>query len=87
MEFGLLTRVVEDDAFDATVAAIAERVGSGAPITFRAIKAGIFAQYSNSIEGAREIEGHWAAIAATSDDLKEGMAAFRDRRQPVFTGR
>lgn len=86
-DLGLLTRVVEDELFDAAVAGIAERVGSGAPITFKAIKAGIFAQYANTIAEARAVEGHWASVAAASDDLKEGMAAFRDRRPPVFTGR
>jgi enoyl-CoA hydratase len=56
----------------------ADEVAALAPLTIRAHKA--------ALEGAPDAE---AAIAAAwgSDDLQEGLAAFRERRRPVFRAR
>jgi enoyl-CoA hydratase/carnithine racemase len=35
---------------------------------------------------ALELEGHFQALATTSPDLVEGMAAFRDKRDARFDG-
>ena len=86
MDLGLVTRVVPDDAFDAEIGKVAARVAAGAPITFRAIKETVRAQYWSSPAAARELETHWADLNDTSQDAQEGKAAFRERRAPVFKG-
>jgi enoyl-CoA hydratase/carnithine racemase len=83
---GLVTRVVPDEAFDAEIAKIAARVATGAPISFRAIKEAVRAQYWLSPPAAQEIETRWAELNDASEDAKEGKAAFRERRAPVFRG-
>ena len=85
-EIGLVTRVVPDDAFDAEVASVAARVASGAPISFRAIKEAVRAQYWQSPAAAQDIETRWAELNDASEDAREGKAAFRERRPPVFKG-
>ena len=86
MELGLVTRVVPDDAFDAEIQKVAARVASGAPISFRAIKETVRAQYWISPPAAQELETRWAELNDASHDAQEGKAAFRERRAPVFRG-
>lgn len=83
---GLVTRVVPDDAFDAEIERVAARVATGAPISFRAIKETVRAQYWLSPPQARELETRWAELNDASEDAKEGKAAFREKRAPVFKG-
>jgi enoyl-CoA hydratase len=86
LELGLVTRVVADDSFDAEIAQVAARVASGAPITFRAIKETVRAQYWDSPAAAQALETHWAELNDATQDCQEGKAAFREKRTPMFKG-
>ncbi len=86
-ELGLVTRVVNDAAFDAEIEAVAERVAGGAPISFRAIKETVHAQYWDSPAKAHELETLWAERNDRSEDFQEGKAAYKAKRKPAFKGR
>ena len=83
---GLVTRVVADDTFDAEIERVAERVAAGAPITFRAIKETVRAQYWEGPQAAQVLETKWADFNDKSQDFEEGKNAFRQKRKPDFKG-
>jgi enoyl-CoA hydratase/carnithine racemase len=85
-ELGLVTRVVADDAFDAEIERVAARIAGGAPITFRAIKETVLAQYWQGPAPAQALETKWADFNDKSQDFEEGKTAFRQKRPPNFKG-
>jgi len=74
------------------VTELAEAVAAGAPLSVRASKRGIRAvlerlMLDRAVEGYRVADfDMMAADALSSEDLREGIRAFRERRGPRFRG-
>ncbi len=87
-QFGLATDLVDTpDDLPAATEALARRLCALAPQAVRGTKRAL-ASYSQAVMGSA-FELAWAAEAQTmvSDDAREAVQAFRDKRPPVFTGR
>jgi enoyl-CoA hydratase/carnithine racemase len=83
---GFLAEIVPDDELDARAAALAARIAANAPLSVRASKAAIRAVLTGA--GADEEEArHLGEATFSSTDYAEGRTAFREKRQPRFTGR
>jgi enoyl-CoA hydratase/carnithine racemase len=84
---GLVTEVVPDAELMATARQWAERLASGPPIAIRTTKRMMVKQQTMSLENALEDAAMAVMITNYCDDVKEGTAAFHEKRKPRFQGR
>lgn len=80
---GLVNRVIEGDPMEAATAFVREFSGHGIPALWLARQAVLRSQDATLHDGLK-IESDLAAIALTTFDAKEGMAAFIEKRTPNF---
>lgn len=86
LEMGLVSQVVPADQLDAAVATLAGQIAERAPAAIRRGKYATYAIESMSFEESMAfMEGQIGLLAAT-DDAVEGVAAFKEKRKPVWTG-
>ena len=79
--WGLANEVVPVASLSDRVTELAERIAGNAPVAVQTAKQLIGSSSSATLESLA------AAVNAFSDDAKEGLAAFREKRSPKFEGR
>lgn len=86
-KFGLLNHVFPADQLEAETLRIAAKIAEKAPIALQLTKEAVkFASKSNLDEGLRR-EVDLFALCFSTEDKVEGVAAFLEKRKPVFKGR
>ncbi len=86
-KFGLVNHVYPANELEAKTMELAEKIAEKAPIALQLSKEAVkFASRSNLDEGLRR-EVDLFAICFSTEDKKEGVAAFLEKRKPVFNGK
>ena len=86
-EWGMIWKSVEDDALDAEVDAIASKLASLPPLGLAAIKDMIRSSWQYSLDEELERQAGAMRRLGFTEDYREGVAAFLEKRQPKFNGR
>jgi enoyl-CoA hydratase/carnithine racemase len=84
---GLISFLVEKDAFDDEVAALARRLASGPVQAFAQTKALLTREQDMSLSAAIELEAMTQALLMKGEDYAEFHAAFNAGRPPQWQGR
>jgi 2-(1,2-epoxy-1,2-dihydrophenyl)acetyl-CoA isomerase len=85
-EWGLIWKAVEDDALDTEVDAIADKLASLPPLGLAAIKEMIRSSWQYSLDEELERQAGAMRRLGFTDDYREGVTAFLEKRTPNFTG-
>lgn len=84
---GLVNRVVPVEAYLYEAVALASEVASKAPVATKLAKESVLKSFSTSLEGGLEFERKNFYMLFATDDQKEGMSAFVEKRKPKWTGK
>jgi 2-(1,2-epoxy-1,2-dihydrophenyl)acetyl-CoA isomerase len=86
LRIGLVNRVVPADSLVAEAQAMAERLAAGAPRANAMTKHALQRSWSIDLDDALDDEARLQGEAGATADHAEGLAAFREKRPPRFTG-
>lgn len=86
LRIGLLNHVVAPDELQDFSLDFARRIANNPAVTARLIKRSIYHNLDVDLESALAFESFSQIISASTDDMKEGLAAAREKRRPIFKG-
>jgi enoyl-CoA hydratase/carnithine racemase len=86
-DMGLVTRVVEREALNRATAELAGEICRSSPSSLREAKQAVDRGYGLSLEDSIELEDLAWRRAVASEDRREGIAAFNEKRDPRWKGR
>ncbi len=87
LEWGLCNRVVPADELVSHTLGWAGELSEKAPLALRYAKEALNAAIENSVDETISTEARLQAICIDSEDAKEGVLAFMEKRPPVWQGR
>ena len=86
-DMGLVSEVVPDAEVEKRALALAQQIAELAPLAVQQIKEVVLAGQDASLDAALRLETKAIQLLFASQDQKEGMAAFIEKRKPKFQGK
>jgi 2-(1,2-epoxy-1,2-dihydrophenyl)acetyl-CoA isomerase len=86
LDWGLITRVVPDAELGAAVSALAAELAQGPTKAFAGAKLLFHQSTHESLETQMELEARAIAAIGHTEDFREGVTAFAQKRTPAFRG-
>ena len=86
-EIGLANLVVPHDELLDRTRALAARIARNAPVALEMALKSIYQAVESPMDQAHATEATLFGLLASTDDMKEGMAAFLEKRKAQFSGR
>ena len=84
---GLVARVVAKEAWLEEAKAVARAIASKGPVAQRLAKESVNRAYETALEPGLDYERKALYLAFASEDAREGLTAFTEKRKPEFRGR
>ena len=85
--WGLIWRCVDDDQLESVAGEMARQLAAGPTRGFARAKQAIYGSWSATLDQQLDLERDFQRELGNSDDYREGVAAFLEKRAPRFTGR
>jgi enoyl-CoA hydratase len=86
LELGLVSAVVEPDRLQSAVQEVAQRLAEQAPLAVSATKQAVYRGFDLPLHDALDIERGEFTRVFNSDDGREGVTAFLEKRKPSWSG-
>ncbi len=87
LRWGLVNKVVPVEYYLEEAKALAKEIASKPPVAVRLAKEAVLKSFDTTIEGGLEFERRNFYLLFASDDQKEGMKAFVEKRKPEWKGK
>lgn len=87
LKMGLVFKVFQDDEYDHSVHEFMMKISNMPTLGLVYTKKLMNQSWNNSLEVQLELEAHYQNLAGRTEDFKEGVQAFVEKRKPVFKGK
>ncbi len=87
LEYGLVNRVFPEETLKSETETLAKTLGQGPTKAIGLIKRAMNKGLTSDLDDYLDYEAHFQEIAGRTADYKEGVSAFLEKREALFTGK
>jgi 2-(1,2-epoxy-1,2-dihydrophenyl)acetyl-CoA isomerase len=87
LRLGLINRIVPKAGLLKEAKSLANRLGNGPTLAYGFVKSAVYKGWGVSLEDALENERYRKSLLIGTEDVREAVKAFSEKRSPIFKGR